>query len=78
MTTKTKAARRSCNYDTRQNVHSHKDTTIIQQQFERGSMIAAIVMALFFGAAVALLPARRDGHAKGVRLHYPDGQYHVL
>lgn len=54
MTTKTKAARRSCNYDTRQNVHSRKDTAIIQQQFERGSMIAAIVMALFFGAAMLM------------------------
>lgn len=54
MTTKTKAARRSCNYDTRQNVHSHKDSSIIQQQFERGSMIAAIVMALFFGAAMLM------------------------
>lgn len=54
MTTKNKAARCSCNYDTRQNVHSYKDTTIIQQQFERGSMIAAIVMALFFGAAMLM------------------------
>jgi len=53
MTTKNKAARRSCNYDTRQ-MSTAKDTTIIQQQFERGSMIAAIVMALFFGAAMLM------------------------
>ena len=49
---KTKVARHSGNCDTRQS--SAQDTTIIQQQFERGSMIAAIVMALFFGAAMLM------------------------
>lgn len=53
MTTKTKVARHSGNCDTRQ-MSTAQDTTIIQQQFERGSMIAAIVMALFFGAAMLM------------------------
>ena len=34
--------------------HGIADDRIIQQQFERGSMIAAIVMALFFGAAMLM------------------------
>ncbi|MBQ1450368.1 MAG: hypothetical protein IIZ12_05510 [Eggerthellaceae bacterium] len=54
MTTKNKAARRSCNYDTRQNVHSDKDTAIIQQQFERGSMIAAVITSIFIGIAMLM------------------------
>lgn len=50
---KTKVARHSGNCDTRQS-STTQDNTIIQQQFERGSMIAAIVMALFFGAAMLM------------------------
>ena len=52
MTTKTKAARRSCNYDTRQS--STQDTAIIQQQFERGSMIAAVITSIFIGIAMLM------------------------
>ena len=47
MTTKTKAARRSCSYDTRQNVHS-KDSSIITD-YERGSLIVGLIIAITFG-----------------------------
>ena len=44
---KTKAARRSCNYDTRQNVHS-KDSSIISN-YNRGALIAGLIIAITFG-----------------------------
>ena len=47
MTTKTKAARRSCNYDTRQNVHS-KDSSIISN-YNRGSLVFGVIFAITFG-----------------------------
>lgn len=53
MTTKNKAACGSANYQ-HAKMSTAQDTAIIQQQFERGSMIAAIVMALFFGAAMLM------------------------
>lgn len=43
-----KAARRSCNYDTRQNVHRHTDSPIITD-YERGAFIAGMLTAIMFG-----------------------------
>ena len=48
-----KVARRSCNYDTRQ-MSTAQDNTIIQQQFERGSMIAAVITSIFIGIAMLM------------------------
>ena len=48
MTTKTKAARHSCNYDRAKNVHSTRDTNIVHE-FERGTLYGGILIAVFFG-----------------------------
>lgn len=48
MTAKTKAARRSCNYDTRQNVHRFRDISIISD-YERGALVAGLLTAIAFG-----------------------------
>ena len=56
MARKTKAARHRCN-DNRAKTRISQDTVtdqIITQDFERGSMIAAIVMAPFFGACMLM------------------------
>ena len=51
-----KMTRHSCSYDAPKPVLAQSTVTdqIITQDFERGSMIAAIVMALFFGAAMLM------------------------
>ena len=46
-----KAARRSCNYDTRQNVHGRLDSPIITD-YERGAFIAGMLTAIMFGVCL--------------------------
>lgn len=45
---RTKAARRSGNYDTRQKVHGFGDKSIIAD-YERGALIAGLIIAVSFG-----------------------------
>ena len=43
------AARHSGNCDTRQNVHSRRDSNIVQHNFERGSLVAGLMLVLLVG-----------------------------
>ena len=47
MTTK-EAARHRCN-DNRANVHSRRDSNIVQHNFERGSLVAGLMLVLLVG-----------------------------
>lgn len=53
MTTKNKAACGSANYQ-HAKMSTAQDSTIIQQQFERGSMIAAVITSIFIGIAMLM------------------------
>jgi len=56
MTTKTKATRRSSRYDAPKPVLAQSTVTdqIITQDFERGSMIAAVITSIFIGIAMLM------------------------